>query len=1262
MFFTSINRFLKVKSLLPLLFIAACSGMPNDDGSLPPPIHVQPQSFEANPADGYTVNTVTGRPVQPIIYASGDTVITGQPIPTTGFAVHPDSVTKPKVIRVGSGTKRVDLWSNVHVVPPNLKSIPVDESQLTRFTSENSESDFVLINTAGDTIQTGVPIEATGKTVPFTFPKSTPALPMRMKDNARYDIRYLDVDQGLSSRFVVSQLQDRAGNLWFGTTAGVSRYDGKSFVNFSEAEGLSHNLVSAMLEDRDGNLWFATDGGVDRFDGRTFTRFSEEEGLAYDIVSAMLEDRNGNLWFGTWGGGVSRYDGEYFVHFTVAEGLPNNTIGAMMEDRSGNLWFGTDGGVSRYDGESFVNFTVDEGLSDNLVYSLLEDRDGTIWIGTDNGLNRYDGKSFVHYTEAEGLSNNLIGAILEDASGNLWIGTDIGVNRFDGRSFVHFTTTEGLSHNLIFSILKDRAGNLWFGTEIGVNRFDSQSFVRYSTAEGLSNNRIYSVFNDRDGNIWFGTEKGVNRFDGKTLTQFTVPEALADNIVHTMLQDRSGNLWLGTSVGVFRYDGQTFTHFTEANGLSNNIVGNMMEDSAGNLWFGTDTGVNRYDGRSFVQFTEEEGLINNRIYSVLEDREGYLWFGTEKGVSRFDGQTFVHFTEAEGLPNNIVGDLLLDKNGNIWFGTDGGASRYDGETFTHFTEASGLSNNLVYSLREDSAGNIWFGTDDGLNRYDGKSIVHFTEAEGLTSDLVYSMTEDREGNFWFGTEDGVNQFENTGYAAAQTPPTVYLRQLDINDTFMDFRNLSEDMGKDISFDSLKEFENYPMGLSVPYNKNDLSFHFAAIDWAAPNKIRYSYRMLGLDDRWSPPSTETVAGYRRMPIGMYTFQVRSIGESGNWGDAFSYTFTVRPPWWQTWWAYGFYAFLFIVGLVFADRFQRRRVEQKEREKAREKELEQAKEIEKAYNNLEVAHKDLEQAHTNLKSAQDQLVQQEKLASLGQLTAGIAHEIKNPLNFVNNFSEVSLEMVDEVMEEVKRGMGGKTQASQDEKSFDGHREQSERKGEEGKEKKSEGDDENEVDRALVLEILNDIKINLTKIHEHGSRADSIVKSMLLHSRGGEGKLEPTPLNPLVKEYVNLAFHGMRASKEPFDVDLDFQLDDTIGEIPLIAEDFSRVILNLSNNGFDAMREKRARGEASYKPKLTVRTSRNADKVTIEIEDNGPGIPDDIKDKILQPFFTTKKGTQGTGLGLSITNDIIKAHGGILEIRSVENQSIMIIKLTK
>jgi signal transduction histidine kinase len=300
-------------------------------------------------------------------------------------------------------------------------------------------------------------------------------------------------------------------------------------------------------------------------------------------------------------------------------------------------------------------------------------------------------------------------------------------------------------------------------------------------------------------------------------------------------------------------------------------------------------------------------------------------------------------------------------------------------------------------------------------------------------------------------------------------------------------------------------------------------------------------------------------------------------------------------------------------------------------------------------LDIKNRELADALNELKSAQDQLVQQEKLASLGQLTAGIAHEIKNPLNFVNNFSELSLELLEEAKEELVSLE--QLLNSDGDKNAAGSSDQ--------------GDEKIRKICTFISELLGDIDINIRKIHEHGSRADSIVKSMLMHSRGSNGNIQPTDLNNLVREYTNLSFHGMRAGKDPIDVEIELDLLEEMGEVPLIAEDFSRVILNLITNAFDAMKQKSATipgrpavaaepepvngMTAVYKPRLTVRTRKSSGRVIIEVEDNGPGIPDDIRDKIMQPFFTTKKGTQGTGLGLSITNDIVMAHGGTILVVS-------------
>lgn len=270
------------------------------------------------------------------------------------------------------------------------------------------------------------------------------------------------------------------------------------------------------------------------------------------------------------------------------------------------------------------------------------------------------------------------------------------------------------------------------------------------------------------------------------------------------------------------------------------------------------------------------------------------------------------------------------------------------------------------------------------------------------------------------------------------------------------------------------------------------------------------------------------------------------------------------------------------------------------------------------------KELRDSLEELKATQAQLIQSEKLASLGQLAAGIAHEIKNPLNFVNNFAEVSLEMLEEATYEIAT-----VTAYRDRPLPDGML--------------------NELST-----ILDDVAENLKKVHHHGTRADNIVKSMLMHSRGGTGTMEPTDLNALIKEYVNLAFHGMRAGKSAINVTIDLQLDDSIGAVSLNIEDFSRVILNLCKNAFDAMRTKGlSTKDETYQPVLRIRTYKDELQVVhIEIQDNGPGVPDAIKEKLFQPFFTTKKGTEGTGLGLSITHDIISKHNGRIEVNSKEN----------
>ncbi|WP_019988488.1 ATP-binding protein [Rudanella lutea] len=311
-------------------------------------------------------------------------------------------------------------------------------------------------------------------------------------------------------------------------------------------------------------------------------------------------------------------------------------------------------------------------------------------------------------------------------------------------------------------------------------------------------------------------------------------------------------------------------------------------------------------------------------------------------------------------------------------------------------------------------------------------------------------------------------------------------------------------------------------------------------------------------------------------------------------------------------------------IFASR-QKKEWARIEAERAEEAERRRLDEVRKAELEHLVAERtaeisrqkeELEQTLAELKATQDQLVQREKLASLGELTAGIAHEIQNPLNFVNNFSEVSAELVKELIDERQRGP--------------------------------------ERDEGLEAELLDDLTQNLQKIAHHGHRASGIIRSMLQHSRASTGQREAVDINALADEYLKLSYHGLRAKDKTFNAKFEALTDPAVGTVSVIPQDIGRVLLNLYNNAFYATQQRVKQGTPGYQPTVTVLTERVGDRVRIRVRDNGLGMPDSVRQKIFQPFFTTKPTGEGTGLGLSLSYDIItKGHGGTLTVDSQEGE---------
>jgi signal transduction histidine kinase len=439
---------------------------------------------------------------------------------------------------------------------------------------------------------------------------------------------------------------------------------------------------------------------------------------------------------------------------------------------------------------------------------------------------------------------------------------------------------------------------------------------------------------------------------------------------------------------------------------------------------------------------------------------------------------------------------------------------------------------------------------------------------------------------FFGGNNGFNIFNPDSIRDFTYRPTVIITTL---------RRFNKD---NVSGVPIEENLLAKDSVSLSYQDNMLNIEFVSLSLSKPQKNQFAYRLIGLSDQWYQLGTKREISLTGLTPGKYILEVKGSNGDGVWNEnPDTLHITILPPWWRTWWAYTLYAIIFIAGVFAFIRYRSRSL------KAQNIRLE---------HKVAIRTNELKQSLENLKSTQAQLIQSEKMASLGELTAGIAHEIQNPLNFVNNFSEVNTELIEDLEQEANKG------------------------------------NLNEVKT-----IVKDIKENELKINHHGKRADSIVKNMLQHSRVGSGQKELTNINGLADEYLKLAYHGMRAKDKSFNATLQTDFDPSIGKINIVAQDIGRVLLNLYNNAFYALNEKQKQNIPGYEPTIALSTKKIGNKISINVKDNGNGISQNVLDKIFQPFFTTKPTAQGTGLGLSLAYDIVKSHGGEIKVETQEGE---------
>jgi ligand-binding sensor domain-containing protein/serine phosphatase RsbU (regulator of sigma subunit) len=929
-----------------LVFLLAACGESVEEKAANFQFYEEPDYIALNTDEGYFVNSVSQDSILPIVLFSGDTVISGKPLPAIAKVVHPDSIKAP--VRVKAAPPLITPANeNIHPVPQNLIHTPLNENARIKIAFGEGTTSEILLNSVGDTITPGVPFFATGTPLPMRI-KQRPAAELQMKDAANYDIRFLDVNQGLSSSYLFTMFQDSRGIIWFGTYGqGLACYDGTTITYFSQDEGFPDEEVVSIVEDKNGNIWIGSYGaGLLRYDGQTFTWYDENAGLTGNIALELEIDRYGRIWSGTPGYGVVRFEpdgqgkGGKFTTFTTASGLNSNTVTNVFSDSQGNLWLGTDGG-----GVGKLEFTEDGhekeitwyttacGLPDDNVLHIDEDANGLMWFGGTNGICSFDGKSFTHFTTEQGLSNNRVRSLMVASDSLLWIGTSDGLNRFDGNSFTHYKTSNGLTHNRLSGLIEDNAHNIWMGTwGGGACRFNPHGFANYYEDHGLPSAVLFSILEEPNGNFWFSSLNGIVHYDGNQFVSYNSTHGLMDDYIRSIYLDENGLLWIaGFDHGMSLFDGTSFTHYTPENGLSGQRISTFYKDGKDRMWIGTwDHGITVIDNDTWTHYTTENGLADDQILVIMEDRNGITWIGSDGGgLTRFDGTSFTHFTEREGLPFNSVFSIFEDSNGYLWLGTNGsGVAVFDGKGFTHYGIRQGLVNSKVRSIIEDKEGQVWVGTDGGLtcfvpdpgeklsNGMPVYTLFNYASKDGLKGiDFnTNSAFIDSKNKAYWGTGKGLVNYDLNYEHITEKVPVTVLHEVGINGQQVNFRDTTDALISTLAITNVVPFENYPAGITLPYTYNHLTFYFSAIDWSAPEKLKYAYRLAGLNDTWSIPSSDAKADYHSLPHGNYTFEVKAFGESQRWGEVTSYSFTILPPWWHTWW-FRILAALLIVVIIY-----------------------------------------------------------------------------------------------------------------------------------------------------------------------------------------------------------------------------------------------------------------------------------------------------------------------------------------------------------
>jgi len=753
----------------------------------------------------------------------------------------------------------------------------------------------------------------------------------RSVSNTNFDIQYLDAEQGLPVSTISSIVQDKNGTLWLGTPVGLIAYDGQRIRHFSKNNGLPSESISKIIIDKKDNLWFITGPYLIKYDGVKFHIYGNDFNPTQQQVSDVYEDSNGDIWTCFMPGDLFRIDKKGIHQYVNKNWLSSGYPTAMVEDKYGKMWIGGWGGnMSIIHGDTaFIHKSRWPYRVSDVLMSGYRDKDDNLWFTSYNGgITRRDVKleNFFTFNGTNELRPTFYTGVREDLEGNFWAGSDkAGLLYFkeNGESF-SYTTKQGLTDNSVLDVYCDKFGIIWVGTQSGgLCKINPKSFRQLNDQDGLTSSSVISVFQDHLNTSFVGTWGDGLYIKSKDQWKEVVAD-MHDFIILDILEDTENNIWVSThSWGLHRLkrshkDSTTFEvsqSFHLGSGIPASYVYNMNLDSKGNVWLcDLNEGVFRVKNEKYFHYSVKPGSKNLPVNSAYEAPNGMLWFANvNHGISCVNGERIKHFTTKEGLLSNETKRIFASADGQIWFSyADGGFSIYNGKEFKHFKTYDKNEIAPVTGFQEGTNGTIWIATTNGLlgliknnSAENGYEIYPYTIADGMKTNNIsrHSPYIDHNGVMWLTNGKGVTIIKENLLTNTSQDPILNLTSVTINGKYYSFNQSKDSLSilpEGINFNGNYAFSNVPKNLELKHYFNSLTFEFSGIQWKKSGRIVYRHRLKELSNEWSEATSLANITYSNLSPGFYTFefQTKLLGE--NWSKGKTYTFTIFPPWWQTWW--------------------------------------------------------------------------------------------------------------------------------------------------------------------------------------------------------------------------------------------------------------------------------------------------------------------------------------------------------------------------